>query len=165
MLVGLLRLRRRGGGTFQLGHLLWKQGVIWFLLATVAEVPPTVFIFLDLNDPLNDMFLMPWLIIMSIAATRMYRSLVDFISSSDIARDPERPQRIVRNDANAMLTRTISISPDGMEVVVHMTREQHLTSQTGQYASDITLDASGQLPGKPHVQSLDEDLESNLGSH
>jgi len=25
MLVGLLRLRRRGGGTFELGRLLWKQ--------------------------------------------------------------------------------------------------------------------------------------------
>ena len=25
MLVGLLRLRRRGGGTFELGRLLWRQ--------------------------------------------------------------------------------------------------------------------------------------------
>ncbi|KAI0299462.1 hypothetical protein BC826DRAFT_33233 [Russula brevipes] len=38
---------------FALGHLLWKQGVIWLLLATVAEVPPTMFVFLNLNDPLN----------------------------------------------------------------------------------------------------------------
>jgi hypothetical protein len=130
---------------------------------------------------MTQMFLMPWLIIISIAATRMYRSLVDFISSTDMygilssvilcahrrrcprsTRDPERPQRIVRNDANATLTRTISISPDRMEVVVHLAREQHPTSQTG---SDITLDANGQLPEKPHVPSLDEDLESNLGSH
>jgi hypothetical protein len=79
--------------------------------------------------------------------------------------DPKRPQIIVRNDANAMLTRTISISPDRMEVVVHMAREQHPTLQTGQYASDITLDANGKLPERPHVPSLDEDLESNLGSH
>jgi len=25
MLAGLLRLRRRGGGTFELGRLLWRQ--------------------------------------------------------------------------------------------------------------------------------------------
>jgi hypothetical protein len=25
MLAGLLRLRRRGGGTYELWHLLWKQ--------------------------------------------------------------------------------------------------------------------------------------------
>jgi hypothetical protein len=63
VLVGLLRLHG-GGGSFALGRLLWKQvgwgdssspwcsrftdllsflkGVIWLLIATVAEVPPTV---------------------------------------------------------------------------------------------------------------------------
>lgn len=64
MLLGLLRLRLQGG-VFGLGRLLWRQvqfwrfslivceahnfhvpsvykGVIWLLLATVAEVPPTV---------------------------------------------------------------------------------------------------------------------------
>ena len=65
MLVGLLRLRRRGGGWFDLGHLLWKQvrwqcilwivvitlaltrfsireGVLWLSLATVTELIPVV---------------------------------------------------------------------------------------------------------------------------
>ena len=60
MLAGLLRLRRRGGGTFEIGRLLWKQvraailpgcdvidipidafrvrkGLIWFTVATIAE--------------------------------------------------------------------------------------------------------------------------------
>ncbi|KAH9962341.1 hypothetical protein BC827DRAFT_1197730 [Russula dissimulans] len=49
MLVGLLRLRRRGGGRFDLGRLLWKQGVIYLLVATTAELLPLVFICLDLN--------------------------------------------------------------------------------------------------------------------
>ena len=36
MFVGLLRLRRRGGGTFELGRLLWKQVRWWrFPLAVV----------------------------------------------------------------------------------------------------------------------------------
>jgi hypothetical protein len=42
MLVGLLKLRRRDGGTFGLVRLLWKQGVIWLALATAAEIPPVV---------------------------------------------------------------------------------------------------------------------------
>jgi len=62
MLVGLVRLGCCGSGAFRLGHLLWQQvqlllervnnytharlsvheGVIWLLLATVAEVPPVV---------------------------------------------------------------------------------------------------------------------------
>lgn len=62
MLVGLLRLRRDGAGTFGVTHLLWKQvwwqlspqvlstvdmysfhkGVCWLLLATAAGVPPAV---------------------------------------------------------------------------------------------------------------------------
>jgi len=81
MLFGLLRLRLHRGGTFALGRLLWKQGVIWFLLATLGEVPPTVFICLNLNGPLNLIFQIPCLITMSIAATRMYRALADFLSS------------------------------------------------------------------------------------
>ncbi|KAH9990099.1 hypothetical protein BJV77DRAFT_635636 [Russula vinacea] len=36
MLIGLLPLR---GGAFALGRTLWKQGLIWLLLATVAEAP------------------------------------------------------------------------------------------------------------------------------
>lgn len=61
MLVGLFRWRSDGGGRFGIGGLLWKQvgvttepsfsvgdmfsvhkGVVWFLVATVAEVPPAV---------------------------------------------------------------------------------------------------------------------------
>lgn len=61
MLIGLLRLRRYGVGTFGLGQLLWKQvgiskcgssgssfanavykGVIWLFIATIAEVTPVV---------------------------------------------------------------------------------------------------------------------------
>ncbi|KAH9968287.1 hypothetical protein BJV74DRAFT_868597 [Russula compacta] len=49
MLFGLLRLPRYGGRTFELARLLWKQGVIWLMLATVAEVTPVVFISLNLN--------------------------------------------------------------------------------------------------------------------
>ncbi|KAH9974564.1 hypothetical protein BGW80DRAFT_147270 [Lactifluus volemus] len=64
MLAGLLHLRLQGGGMLSLGDFLWKQGLIWFLLAAVAEVPPMI----------------PALIVLTIAATRMYRSLINFSS-------------------------------------------------------------------------------------
>jgi len=79
MLVGLLRMRIYGGGTLHLGRLLWTQGIIWLLLATIAGVPPAVFISLDLNDMLSIMFQLPALVTISICATRMYRSLGDFV--------------------------------------------------------------------------------------
>ncbi|KAF8491205.1 hypothetical protein F5888DRAFT_1807608 [Russula emetica] len=88
VLIGLLRLLHGGGGTFALGRLLWKQGVIWLLIATVAEVPPAVFVILNLNASLNLMFQLPSLIAMAIAATRIYRNLADFTyGSTDIAFD------------------------------------------------------------------------------
>jgi hypothetical protein len=43
MFVGLLRLRRRGGGTFELGRLLWKQ-VRWWLFSLAISDPDTFFI-------------------------------------------------------------------------------------------------------------------------
>ncbi|KAI0281969.1 hypothetical protein BGY98DRAFT_156399 [Russula aff. rugulosa BPL654] len=49
MLSGVFRLRFEAGA-FALGHILWKQGLKWLLLATVAEVPPTVLMSLNLND-------------------------------------------------------------------------------------------------------------------
>ncbi|KAH9984315.1 hypothetical protein BJV74DRAFT_586937 [Russula compacta] len=82
MLIGLLRLRIQSGDVFGIASLLWKQGLIWLLLATIAEVPTAVFIILNLNDPLDMMFQHFTVIVMSIAATRMYRSLADFVSGS-----------------------------------------------------------------------------------
>jgi len=48
MLFGLCRLRRYGG-LMGLGRLLWNKGIVWLLVAVVAELTPTVFICLDLN--------------------------------------------------------------------------------------------------------------------
>ncbi|KAH9986377.1 hypothetical protein BJV77DRAFT_1029246 [Russula vinacea] len=75
ILVGLRRLRGESGGSFDPGSLPWKQGIVWLIIAAAAEVPPTVFINLNLNASFNIiMFQLPALIIVSIAATRMYRS-------------------------------------------------------------------------------------------
>lgn len=80
MFFGLLRLGFHECSTFGLGRLVWKQGVIWLLVAAIAEILPAVFIYLNLNDPFNCMFLLPTMVTLSIAATRIYRSLADYAS-------------------------------------------------------------------------------------
>jgi len=45
------------------------------MLAAIAEIPPVVFLLLNLNDVWNEMFAAPAIAILSIAAARMYRSL------------------------------------------------------------------------------------------
>ncbi|KAH9178126.1 hypothetical protein EDB89DRAFT_1146494 [Lactarius sanguifluus] len=74
MLVGLLRWNIRSGGIFQ---LMYAQGLAWVLVVALAEIPPTVFISLNLNDPMNMMFQGVGLVIMSIGASRIYRGLVN----------------------------------------------------------------------------------------
>ncbi|KAH9984717.1 hypothetical protein BJV77DRAFT_952471, partial [Russula vinacea] len=84
MLVGLLRARI-GAGAFGLGRILWKQGLVWLLLATIAELPPSLGrIHNQLLTPSSTQIIQtPSMIVVTIAATRMYRSLINF-SSSDM---------------------------------------------------------------------------------
>jgi len=162
MLIGLLRLRHRGGGRFDLGRLLWKQGVIYLFVATIAEITPAVFVFLNLNDALDVMFLMPSVITMSIAATRMYRSLADFFFSADIGNGSDKPpKRIV---TNTKWTTRIPPTPSRMEVTVHTSYEdwQLSASQMGQYAPYMTRSSDGQHGDKPHGLNLNDDVENNV---
>ncbi|KAH9159685.1 hypothetical protein EDB89DRAFT_1083588 [Lactarius sanguifluus] len=77
MLTGLLRWKN----THQRGDVWWilyTQGLAWMIIVVVAEVPATVFILLNRNDPMNLMFQVPALIIMAIGASRVYRGLADY---------------------------------------------------------------------------------------
>jgi hypothetical protein len=80
MFIGLLHLGFHERSAFGLGRLLWRQGLIWLLVATIAEVLPSVFICLNLNTPFNVMFQIPSMVTLSIAATRIHRGLVDYAS-------------------------------------------------------------------------------------
>ncbi|KZV75857.1 hypothetical protein PENSPDRAFT_748266 [Peniophora sp. CONT] len=73
MLVGLFRWRE--ARTSDVWKLLWNQGLIWLALATIAEVPTVVFVWLNLNQVMNLVFFTPEMIILVIGATRMYRRL------------------------------------------------------------------------------------------
>jgi len=75
MLFGLLRPTHRN--STGIWKLLYQQCIIWFALALIAVIPVVAFEFLDLNDAWNEMFVGTALTILSIAASRMYRSLSD----------------------------------------------------------------------------------------
>ncbi|KAH9964913.1 hypothetical protein BC827DRAFT_1265599 [Russula dissimulans] len=146
VLVGAFRLRRDGAGRSGIGLVLWNQGFIWLLLATAAEVPPTVLITLNLNDPLNLMFQQPAMITLSIAATRMYRSLSDVVYGSlDNAFEgsPARNNK-VQNTKQSPSTRFLS---DRIEAAVDTACEQFPIS--GNLKPLRRIDDPGQLRDKP----------------
>ncbi|KAI0295185.1 hypothetical protein BC826DRAFT_1185426 [Russula brevipes] len=141
MLVGLLRIR--DGSTFGLTHFLWKQGLMWLLLAVVAEVPPVVFIVLNLNDPFNIMFEAPSLIIIAIAGTRMHRSLVDFATSyPDITHENFEVGgfttfKTARTDATPT-------PPNQMQTVMYAVSGRHPTRQIRDGESRISINKQTQ---------------------
>jgi hypothetical protein len=144
MLVGLLKLRRRDGGTFGLVRLLWKQGVIWLALATAAEIPPVVLIILDVNNQLNNIFETPTLITLTIAATRMHRSLVDFVSRCpEVAHKGPQVSSIVFSKTKQK--DSIPTALDRIEIAVHTSFEQHPTSPVNNDDSS-TVSISEQVP-------------------
>jgi len=153
VLVGLLRFHSDGLGTYGIGRLLWKQGVAWILLATAAEVPPAVLISLNLNDPLNFMFLLPSLLIMTIAATRMYRSLTDFGSgSADIAPD-------LFKNYSTKVSKLQWNQPPGtqLEVMVDTSYERSRMSRSSYH--DPSISTEGQPYEKSHGLGLERDPE------
>ncbi|KAH9985019.1 hypothetical protein BJV77DRAFT_140345 [Russula vinacea] len=81
MFVGLVILRRHGYGRVGLTHFLWKQAVVWLLLAFVSEAPQAVMAVFSSNEQFIEMIVTPGTITTIIAATRMHRSLIDFASS------------------------------------------------------------------------------------
>jgi hypothetical protein len=151
MLVGLFRLDCHRHGALATGRFLWNQCVIWLLLATVAGVVPVVFVCLDLNEPLSTIFRAPWITAMSIAATRMYRGLDDFLSSNTAHVPPHNDSRTI-TVSGTWATPAVPVSLDGINVNVHTsydTADNHtLTSQAIRHSLDNNMD--GHPKGKPH---------------
>ncbi|KAF8504759.1 hypothetical protein F5888DRAFT_781973 [Russula emetica] len=159
MFFGLLRLGFHERGAFGLGRLLWKQGVIWLLVATIAEVLPAVLLCLNLNDPFNFMFLPPSMVTLSIAATRIYRSLADHASGyTDHLSGPDSSKRSGRIEWKA---NRVPITLSRMEVAINSrTSDQDQTPQTSQNGSLAYIE--GQVCEKPGGQRK---LEENVGYH
>ncbi|KAH9044175.1 hypothetical protein EDB84DRAFT_1559033 [Lactarius hengduanensis] len=83
MLIGLLRHAHRS--STGIWYLLYQQS-----LAGIAEIPPVVFLILDLNDPWNEMFTGVAITILSIGAARMYRALSKRGSLTEYSSEPPR---------------------------------------------------------------------------
>jgi len=79
MLIGVLRWK--GARQTGIWLLLYTQGMAWVVVFTLAEVPPLIFITLNLSESLNLLPLVPGLVVVSIGASRMYRGLVDGVNS------------------------------------------------------------------------------------
>jgi hypothetical protein len=122
----------------------------------------------------TQMFGMPAIIIMTIASTRMYRSLSDFGTRTElcamfylfiispahcglchsITPGAEKFRRNRRSTRHANL----AIKENArMEVAVHTTHEQYMTGQ-----STTSIGTEGDLRDKSHKPSLREDADSNV---
>jgi hypothetical protein len=145
MLIGLFRLDCHRRGAVATGRFLWNQGVIWLLLAILAGVVPTVFACLNLNEPLNTIFFFPWIITMTIAATRMYRGLDDFLSSDAPHVSHEGGRKIPDSATRGTLPMPIPL--DGIVVNVHTAHSHSLTSQA--IRPSLGSDMDRQLQEKP----------------
>ncbi|KAH9013739.1 hypothetical protein EDB85DRAFT_2157971 [Lactarius pseudohatsudake] len=162
MLVGLLRLRQNGTTMVALWNFLWRQGLIWVFLATVVQIVPTVFISLNLNDPFDLMFQTPSFIVMSIAATRMYRSLTDFTSTSGLLDSTQtRSGRTTTSEPKRISTAPIPLDRIGMEVAVHRSYEEDYPPvHADRYSSYVSTDSHSQ--DKPPALDADNDLENGV---
>ncbi|KAN0111509.1 hypothetical protein V8E52_008532 [Russula decolorans] len=157
MLAGLLHLRHRGRGSHELWHLLWKQGVIWFVVAAVAELPSLVLMSLNVNAVLDMMFMFPSIITTVIATTRMHRSLQYFAPSTIITPDSNdektRNSRFVSKTKNPQAS-VVRIPSNRLEVSVHTTYEEYAMSP---------MKHCGPNPDKPRELDIDYKVEGYEG--
>jgi len=155
VLIGLLRLGFHERGAFGMGHLLWRQGLIWLLIATLAGVPPTVSICLNLKDPYNYMFQITSMVAMSISATRIHRHLADFASA--IVDIPSKPDDLLIS-VRASPT-TSSLIPQNqilMGMAIRTTYEHYQTPSSSHSGPFISLE--GQLRDKPAGEGRNDDV-------
>lgn len=160
MLAGLLRLRLRDGAFVNLAYILWKQGVIWLIIATAAELPQVLLLFLDANEAYKSLFLLPSLITIVIAATRTYRTLTYYASTPPNTTGPNSStlptsNRFASSTKNSTI---VHIPSNRLEVTVHSAYEEYSMSQMNGCDSYPSPDA--QLADKsPHEFSLDDNIE------
>jgi len=57
--------------------IMYREGLLWLVVAALVEIVPIVFLILNLNDVMNAMYIAPSVLCTSIGATRMYRTLSD----------------------------------------------------------------------------------------
>jgi len=161
MLAGLLRLRRGAERSSFLSRVLWKQGVIWLAIATAAELPQMLLLFLNVNESLNLLFLLPSMVTIIIVGTRTYRSLIYSASPPDFhigERDSHTAPKTKRLVSHTKGSSVVHIPSNRLEVTVHTSHhEEYPMSQTNHHGSFPSSDA--QSTYKPHELGSDDDVE------
>ncbi|KAI0267626.1 hypothetical protein BGY98DRAFT_1101885 [Russula aff. rugulosa BPL654] len=170
MLFGLFRLRFHKSSAFGMGRTLWRQGLVWLSVAFIADVLPLVAMgfhhLLELQ-----IFLVPWIVASSIAATRIHRDLADYASTGcteqqfDASHSHGKANgRAEWNAIRAPITRT-QLSRMDSEVAIPEMYELDETPQMRQHVSAGPLiDVEGQLCEKLAGQpELDENVENDIG--
>ncbi|KAI0259991.1 hypothetical protein BC834DRAFT_973793 [Gloeopeniophorella convolvens] len=64
--------------TFGVWRLLYNQGLVWFALAALTEIPTLVLLCINLSTPFNMMLQIPRVVIVSIGTTTMFRTLQNY---------------------------------------------------------------------------------------
>lgn len=126
------------------------------------------------------MFSLPSVITLTIAATRMYRSLTHFTFSPDMydilpsnqnshsllsilahcsVEDSENPQRSSRLVSSASHPSVVQLPSNRLDITVHTACEEYPMSQMDRRASHISSDA--QLAGKPHKINFGDNVEDH----
>ncbi|KZV69476.1 hypothetical protein PENSPDRAFT_753339 [Peniophora sp. CONT] len=132
LFLGLSRrwsdVRTSGSGIW---YILWNQNAIYFALAIALEIPMTAFYFFKSNESVVLLFTVPDTMILSIAATRFYRSLTGFSGNSSsygyestVVRIPQRPKPRATN-----FHRMAALSPSDLE----------RDNEDGMYSGEIRL--------------------------
>ncbi|KAF8492837.1 hypothetical protein F5888DRAFT_880217 [Russula emetica] len=167
MLAGLIRLRLRSRAFLDIAAILWKQGVIWLLIATAAELPQVLLLYMDVNEAYNFLFLLPASITIVIAATRTYRALTYYASTPQSSSGPigsnSNTSNLAKSNRLPVVSSTakgspIHIPPNRLEVAVHRAYDEYPMSQMNNCGSYPSSDT--QLADKPpHELCLDDNVE------
>jgi len=174
-------MRYHERGAFSMGRLLWKQGLIWLFIATASEVPQAVLICLDLNDPLDYLFWVPSLVALSIAATRIHRSLADFAYENTgvyskgsltpaLPHNGRSPHGLGEPNGSKTLATgsghtapkvnpsgSLFTPPSDLKVAIHIAYEEYQTPPSIHSGSGVG--GEEQLSEKPAGLGLDDDVE------
>ncbi|KAF8259722.1 hypothetical protein EI94DRAFT_1750788 [Lactarius quietus] len=128
MIIGVLRLE----SDTSIWRMLYRHGMVWIVLATIGLFPPAIFLFLNLNAPMNLMFQTPALVIMTICSTRLYRSLVTF------------GHRPMTYDSFLTSAPMASIQPDPRNIRLPLNTPSHgtpsLTTGSGTTGTNVSLE-------------------------
>ncbi|KAI9453595.1 hypothetical protein F5148DRAFT_460083 [Russula earlei] len=166
LMVAGIYIRNPGPRAFK---IMYREGLLWLVLAALVQTPTVVFLALNLNDVMNVIFIAPSVIFTSIGATRMYRTLSDrqagnLLDFWETSRDEttgeirfrRQTQFLARTDGQCGDTASTTALPMGRLVRTQPQPEERFVERFE--ARDIVLDDSESIrDAKPSIATEDDD--------